>query len=62
MIRKEKTPGRNAQCPCGSGKKVKKCCRDKIKVRAGRVIALEQALFDLYNTIGGVEECLPPNR
>ena len=23
---KEKTPGRNEPCPCGSGKKYKKCC------------------------------------
>ncbi|MDD2216210.1 MAG: SEC-C metal-binding domain-containing protein, partial [Eubacteriales bacterium] len=23
---KEKTPGRNDPCPCGSGKKYKKCC------------------------------------
>jgi SWIM/SEC-C metal-binding protein len=23
---KEKTPGRNDPCPCGSGKKFKKCC------------------------------------
>lgn len=23
---KEKTPGRNDSCPCGSGKKYKKCC------------------------------------
>ena len=22
----EKTPGRNDRCPCGSGKKYKKCC------------------------------------
>ncbi|MFZ3139321.1 MAG: SEC-C metal-binding domain-containing protein [Polaromonas sp.] len=28
MIResKEATPGRNDPCPCGSGKKYKKCC------------------------------------
>jgi hypothetical protein len=26
---KEKTPGRNDPCPCGSGKKYKKCCIDK---------------------------------
>jgi hypothetical protein len=26
---KEKTPGRNDPCPCGSGKKYKKCCMDK---------------------------------
>jgi hypothetical protein len=25
-IRKEKLPGRNDPCPCGSGKKYKKCC------------------------------------
>ncbi|MBR6584145.1 MAG: SEC-C domain-containing protein, partial [Firmicutes bacterium] len=23
---KEKEPGRNDPCPCGSGKKYKKCC------------------------------------
>jgi|WetSurMetagenome_2_1015567.scaffolds.fasta_scaffold124160_2 hypothetical protein len=31
MIRKEKTPSRNAPCPCGSGKKAKKCCLNQIK-------------------------------
>ena len=25
-VRKEKSPGRNDPCPCGSGKKYKKCC------------------------------------
>lgn len=25
-VRKEETPGRNDPCPCGSGKKYKKCC------------------------------------
>ena len=25
-IKKEKTVGRNEPCPCGSGKKYKKCC------------------------------------
>jgi len=25
-VRKEKLPGRNDPCPCGSGKKYKKCC------------------------------------
>ena len=33
-IRKEKLPGRNERCPCGSGKKAKKCCLDKIKAFA----------------------------
>jgi preprotein translocase subunit SecA len=28
----DKTPGRNDPCPCGSGKKYKKCCgKDKDK-------------------------------
>ena len=25
-IKKDKKPGRNDPCPCGSGKKYKKCC------------------------------------
>jgi len=33
-IRREKLPGRNEKCPCGSGKKAKKCCLDKIKALA----------------------------
>ena len=32
--RKAKLPGRNDKCPCGSGKKAKKCCLNKIKVLA----------------------------
>jgi hypothetical protein len=34
MIRNEKTPGRNEPCPCGSGKKAKRCCGWKIKLLA----------------------------
>jgi hypothetical protein len=30
-IRKESLPGRNVKCPCGSGKKAKKCCLPRIK-------------------------------
>ena len=33
-IRREKLPRRNDKCPCGSGKKAKKCCLDKIKAFA----------------------------
>lgn len=29
VVKKEKKPGRNDSCPCGSGKKYKKCCVDK---------------------------------
>lgn len=28
-------PGRNDPCPCGSGKKFKKCCHDKFEARLG---------------------------
>ena len=33
-IRKEKLPGRNEKCPCGSGKKAKKCCLRTIQALA----------------------------
>ena len=33
-IRRPTTPRRNAKCPCGSGKKAKKCCLNKIKALA----------------------------
>jgi len=35
--KKKKKLGRNAPCPCGSGKKYKKCCmgKDKLKVKKG---------------------------
>lgn len=29
MIRAKEKIGRNAPCPCGSGKKYKKCCMEK---------------------------------
>ncbi len=29
-----KTPGRNAPCPCGSGKKYKKCCLEQEQARS----------------------------
>lgn len=27
IVRKSRLPGRNDACPCGSGRKMKKCCR-----------------------------------
>jgi hypothetical protein len=33
-IRREKLPRRNDMCPCGSGKKAKKCCLPSIKAFA----------------------------
>ena len=40
MIRQEKLPRRNEKCPCGSGKKAKKCCLPAIQAFA----ALPQAV------------------
>jgi hypothetical protein len=34
VLRREKTPRRNELCPCGSGKKAKRCCLNKIKLLA----------------------------
>jgi hypothetical protein len=45
MIRNEKTPGRNAPCPCGSGKKAKKCCLAAIKVLASVPPQLRRAFI-----------------
>ena len=39
-IGKEKLPGRNDKCPCGSGKKAKRCCLPAIQAFA----ALPQAV------------------
>ena len=41
-IRREKLPRRNEKCPCGSGKKAKKCCLDKIKALAALPSELRQ--------------------
>lgn len=41
-IRKEKLPGRNDKCPCGSGKKAKKCCLKAIQALAALPPALRE--------------------
>jgi hypothetical protein len=30
-VKVEKRPGRNNKCPCGSGKKTKKCCPERTR-------------------------------
>lgn len=41
----ESKPGRNDQCPCGSGKKYKHCCleKDEQEARDARAKAAEEA-------------------
>jgi predicted O-linked N-acetylglucosamine transferase (SPINDLY family) len=43
-----KTPGRNDPCPCGSGKKYKKCCMGKLEPREdySRNLNIEQKLVE----------------
>jgi hypothetical protein len=41
-IRREKLPRRNEKCPCGSGRKAKKCCLGEIKALAALPPELRQ--------------------
>jgi len=50
------TPGRNDPCPCGSGKKYKKCCLPKEEAEQGKVIAKEQAAREERNAARRLEE------
>ena len=46
--------GRNESCPCGSGRKYKKCClnKDVVSERAGRKVGLSQKQYsELYTKI-----------
>ena len=42
--RKDNLPGRNKPCPCGSGKKAKKCCLNGIKAFAALPAAVRQQI------------------
>ena len=51
MHRAPEKVGRNAPCPCGSGKKYKKCCLDKDKaapLEHRRIDALMQEGYRLH--------------
>jgi len=50
------TPGRNDPCPCGSGKKYKKCCLLKEEAEEGKVIAEEQAAREERTAARRLEE------
>lgn len=39
-------PGRNDPCPCGSGKKFKKCCYDKFAAHSAAKLAASPAAID----------------
>ena len=49
--------GRNDPCPCGSGKKFKKCCIDKgssPKITPVQEYSLEQRTTIMYNAMGDI--------
>ena len=54
LSQKKQKPGRNDPCPCGSGKKYKKCCLDKdnnaVTVSNSSVAPIEEKydLFEMY--------------
>jgi tetratricopeptide (TPR) repeat protein len=50
------TPGRNDPCPCGSGKKYKKCCLPTQDAEEGKVIAKEQAAREERTAARRLEE------
>lgn len=35
IVERQRKPGRNAKCPCGSGKKTKRCCGKRNQQLAG---------------------------
>lgn len=52
--------GRNNPCPCGSGKKYKKCCLNKSEIQF-----LAKAAFDAQKNLkreGQIKQCLHPNK
>ena len=57
-FRREKLPGRNDPCPCGSGKKAKRCCLDKIKWLASLPPDLRRSV--IVNKIMRRPNALPP--
>ena len=45
--------GRNAPCPCGSGKKYKKCCMKNDQAAANPPISHHQKCLEVFNSLQG---------
>jgi len=56
-IRKEKLPGRNDKCPCGSGTKAKRCCLGAIQALAALPPAVREQVVvaRILNKPSGVQ-------
>lgn len=49
-------PGRNDLCPCGSGKKYKKCCELKSTARSGQLLLIIVGLLMAAGVAAGIAE------
>ena len=48
--------GRNEACPCGSGKKFKRCCLGKQKEQTADLTDVQKAQISLQNNINAIQE------
>ena len=48
--------GRNEACPCGSGKKFKRCCLGKQREQAAELTDVQKAQITLQNAINKIQE------
>ena len=48
--------GRNDPCPCGSGRKFKRCCLGKQQTAATNLTKIQQAQISLQNAISKIQE------
>jgi SEC-C motif len=52
-------PGRNDPCPCGSGRKYKKCCGDPVKLAAERPPLAHSEIIAGKRDLLHNQECRP---
>lgn len=55
-----KKVGRNDPCPCGSGRKYKKCCLDRVATESNPIQAFVDALPDAKKEANNIKICLHP--
>jgi hypothetical protein len=48
--------GRNEACPCGSGKKFKRCCLGKQQEQTAELTEVQKAQITLKNAISKIQE------
>ena len=48
--------GRNEACPCGSGKKFKRCCLGKQLEKTANITDVQKAQISLQNGISAIQE------